>query len=71
MSGLEISKRDKSINFMKIEEVMPPMEKTMDEARGYIVADYQDYLEKEWIQELQRSYKIDVNEKVLKKLIKK
>lgn len=71
LSGLEISKRDKSINFMKIEEVMPPMEKTMDEARGYIVADYQDYLEKEWIQELQRSYKIDVNEKVLKKLIKK
>ncbi len=71
LSNSEKSQRDKSLNFMKIEKVLAPAEKSLTEARGYIVADYQDYLEKEWIQELQRSYKIEVNEKVLKKMIKK
>ncbi len=71
ISAPEKSKRDNSQNFMKIEKVMAPMEKTMAEARGYIVADYQDYLEKEWIQVLQRTYDIEVNDKVLKKIVKK
>ena len=71
ISAPEKSKRDNSQNFMKIEKVMGPMEKSMSEARGYIVADYQDYLEKQWVQELERSYDIKVNEKVLKKIIKK
>ena len=71
LSGAETSKRDNSQNFMKIEKVMPPTPKTMSEARGYIVADYQDHLEREWIQVLQRTYDVEVNEKVLKKIIKK
>lgn len=71
LSANEVSKRDKSTNFMKIEKVIPPSEKTIDEARGYIVADYQDYLEKNWIQELAQEYDISVNAKALKKLIKK
>jgi len=71
ISAPEKSKRDNSQNFMKIEKVMEPTEKTISEARGYIVADYQDYLEKEWIQELERTYEVKVNEKVLKKIIKK
>lgn len=71
ISAPETNKRDNSKNFMKIEKVMPSMEKTMSEARGYIVADYQDYLEKEWVQILERTYEVEVNEKVLKKIIKK
>lgn len=71
LSATEISKKDKSHNFLKIEKIIPPSEKTLNEARGYIVADYQDYLEKNWIQELEQAYKITVNEKVFKKMIKK
>jgi peptidyl-prolyl cis-trans isomerase SurA len=47
-----------------------PSPKTMDEAKGYVIADYQDYLEKEWISELQKKYPVKVNKKVLKSLTK-
>ena len=61
----------KTANFMKIEEVMPVKPKTLSEARGYAVADYQDFLEKQWVEELRKQYPVKVNEDVLKTLIKK
>lgn len=71
LSANEASKRDGSINFLKVEKILLPSEKTLKEARGYIVADYQDYLEKNWVQELAVKYPIEVNEKVLSSLIRK
>lgn len=44
--------------------------KTLDEARGYVVADYQDHLEKEWNKELKAKYPVKINEKVFKGLTK-
>lgn len=55
----------------KIKNVMGPSVKTLKEARGYVVADYQDQLEKEWLKELQKSYKVDINDKVFNSIIKK
>lgn len=56
--------------FYKIEEIMPPSPKALSECRGYVVADYQDYLEKQWVEELRRLYPVKVDEAVLKSLIK-
>lgn len=42
--------------------------KTLDDARGFIVADYQDYLEKQWEKQLKEKYPLKVNEKILKRL---
>lgn len=44
--------------------------KSLDEARGFVVADYQDYLEKKWNQELKNKYPMKVEEKTLKSIIK-
>ncbi len=44
--------------------------KSLDEARGFVVADYQDYLEKSWNQELKTRYPVKVDEKALKSIIK-
>jgi peptidyl-prolyl cis-trans isomerase SurA len=55
---------------VKIERLIPPTEKTLDEARGYVVADYQDYLELDWVESLRKEYEVKVNEKVLKSLIR-
>lgn len=63
--------KKKIIEFMKIEKILPPQDKTLDEARGYIIADYQDFLEKQWVEELQKQYKVKVNQKVFDQLIKK
>lgn len=71
LSPIEISKRNRSANFFKIEEILPPSQKKLKEARGYVVADYQDYLEKKWLEQLKQEYKVSVNEKVFKSLVKK
>lgn len=44
--------------------------KTLEDARGYVVAEYQDYLEKEWNAELRRKYPVKVEEPVFKSMVK-
>ena len=62
--------RTRSTSFMVIKEVKPPSVKSLDEARGYVIADYQDFLEKKWLEELNANYKVEKNDKVFKNLIK-
>ncbi len=57
--------------FYRVEEILPASDKKLDEARGYIIADYQDQLEKEWIQQLKKEYQVEINEEALKSLIGK
>ena len=66
-----LKKNETSFSFSTITKIFPVRDKTLKEARGYVVADYQDYLEKEWIKELEGSYKVDINQDALNKLIKK
>ncbi|MBN1597666.1 MAG: peptidylprolyl isomerase [Bacteroidales bacterium] len=51
-----------------VENILPPSEKTLTDARGLYTADYQNYLEKQWIEELRNKYNIEVNEKVLEEI---
>lgn len=44
--------------------------KMFDEVCGYVVVDYQDYLEEQWVEELCEIYEVDINCKVFKKFIK-
>jgi peptidyl-prolyl cis-trans isomerase SurA len=59
-----------SISFYKYISVEPANNKSLSEARGYVIADYQDQLEVEWIKELKNMYKVKVDEKVLKSITK-
>ena len=40
-------------------------EKALDEAKGLVISDYQDYLDKEWINKLRSKYNIQINNEVL------
>ena len=46
-------------------------QKSLDEARGYVVAEYQDYLEKQWNDKMRAEYPVKVNEKVFQSMVKK
>ncbi len=56
--------------FYKVEELLPARKKELSEARGYVIADYQDQLEREWVEKLRKRYPVKINKKVLSKLIK-
>lgn len=49
-------------------EVIPPEPKTLQESKGLVTADYQAYLETQWIQELKLKYPVIINEEVLSTL---
>lgn len=51
--------------------ILPPTDKKLNETRGLVISDYQDYLEKEWISELKKRYEVKVNKKVLRSLIER
>ena len=56
--------------FYSYNQTLEPSYKTLKEARGYVIADYQDHLEQKWVDGLKKAYLINVDDKVLKSLIK-
>jgi peptidyl-prolyl cis-trans isomerase SurA len=51
-------------------EKLQPQHKSLEEARGAVLADYQNYLEKQWLEQLKEKYRVDVNENVLSEIKK-
>ena len=54
-----------------VNAILKPGYKTLKDARGIYIADYQTYLEKQWIAELREKYTIEVNQEALTKLKEK
>lgn len=50
---------------VRVNEVVSPEPKKLNEARGLVTANYQDYLEQQWIKELRAKYPFKVNQEVL------
>lgn len=70
-SGLsELAQRNNLWYVVDFKQILPVSPKTLDEARGVITADYQSYLEKEWLQSLRGRYKVEVDESVLQQMWK-
>lgn len=69
-AGAIVANAKEPLSFMKVEKILPKSTKALKDARGYVVADYQEYLEKEWMNELTAKYKVVVNKDVLKSIIK-
>ena len=62
---------DSSYQFILVKQIVGPEPKTLKEAKGYIVSDYQEYLEKTWLASLRNKYPISLDESVFRSLIKK
>jgi peptidyl-prolyl cis-trans isomerase SurA len=59
-------KNEKNITIVEVKEVLEPEPKKINEIKGLITSDYQNYLEKEWVKNLKSKYKVEVNKEVLK-----
>jgi len=58
------------VSFVYIEEVIAPTYKTLEDSRGIITSDYQEYLEDEWIKSLREKYPYTIDEAILTSLKK-
>ncbi len=47
-------------NFVVIQEILPPSQKSFNESRGLVTSEYQNYLESDWIKSLRNKYKVEV-----------
>lgn len=65
------SNMDGSSTFVKYINVYPAhQQRSFEEARGLVINDYQQELEKQWIAALRKKYPVKVNQALLKQLIK-
>ena len=65
------NKDDNSSSFALIFKIYPlPGQKTFADARGDVISDFQDSIDKKWIAELKKKYPVKVNEEVLKSIAK-
>jgi peptidyl-prolyl cis-trans isomerase SurA len=68
--GISVDKvnADGSVTFVEITKVLEPTPKTLQEARGLITADYQTYLEQNWIKELRSKYPVEVKRDIFESI---
>lgn len=57
-----------SSRFVIVTGKRSPEPKALDEARGQITSDYQNYLEEQWIAELKEKYPVEVNRSLLSQI---
>ncbi|HSZ71752.1 MAG TPA: peptidylprolyl isomerase [Cytophagaceae bacterium] len=53
-----------------IDKIEAPRPKELEECKGIVISDYQNYLEKKWLDELKTKYPVNINEAELNKMVK-
>jgi peptidyl-prolyl cis-trans isomerase SurA len=71
VSPAKLDTKVNEFSFRKIEKIIPEQDKALNEARGYIIADYQDYLEGQWVESLRKQYPVKIEKAAFEGLVKK
>ena len=61
--------KDGRVYLVEVEAILPPAPKQLDEVRGQVISDYQEYLEAQWVQSLRNKYEVEVNQEVLEQTL--
>lgn len=61
--------KDGRFYLVEVEAILPPAPKKLDEVRGQVISDYQEYLEEQWVQSLREKYEVEVNQDVLEQTL--
>jgi peptidyl-prolyl cis-trans isomerase SurA len=54
----------------KVNATLPAGPKTLDECKGKVINDYQQYLEENWVKDLKNEFKVEVNQTVFESVKK-
>ncbi|HPF10623.1 MAG TPA: peptidylprolyl isomerase [Flavobacteriaceae bacterium] len=66
----KIFEENGSFTIVEGTELLPPGPMEFEEVKGRVLTDYQNLLEKEWMEQLRNKYTVEVNQKTLKKIKK-
>ncbi|MFT4611441.1 MAG: peptidyl-prolyl cis-trans isomerase SurA [Glaciecola sp.] len=66
----QIYEHNDSFHVVLANKVLPANNKTLQEARGKVVSDYQNYIEDHWVKSLHKRFKVVVDKKTLKRVKK-
>ena len=67
--GTHVVEKDGRVNQVRVKALVAPGYKSLAEARGQATSDYQNFLEKQWIQELRTKYPVKVNQAEVDKVM--
>jgi peptidyl-prolyl cis-trans isomerase SurA len=67
----DITKKGDYYFVTQINKTIPAGDKTLDECKGKIVNEYQQYLEQNWVNELKKEFNVKVNQDVFQKVKQK
>ena len=67
----EDMEKDGKVVFVDVKAILPPGPKALDEVRGLITTDYQNYLMDQWLKDLHAKYPVHVNQDILSSVIPK
>lgn len=68
-TGISEVYKDKDFYFVNnVVKVIPAGTKTLEETKGRVVNDYQQYLEDNWVSELKKEFKVKINNEVFEQL---
>ena len=66
----EITKDGEYYFVSRINKLIPASNKTLEECKGKVVNDYQQYLEENWVSDLKKQYTVKINQDVFEKVKK-
>ena len=69
-SALIYTEGTNDASYTKVDKIIPPTPKSLEDAKGFIIADFQDYLEKTWVENLREKYEVKVNQDVFDQMVK-
>jgi peptidyl-prolyl cis-trans isomerase SurA len=64
----EIIEKDSRFNIVLVKNTRKPEPKTLSDARGLYISEYQNYLEKLWVAQLREKYKVTLDTAVLESI---
>lgn len=68
-SGISEIIKDAEYYFVtNVNKTLPAGSKTLDECKGKVINDYQQYLEENWVKDLKNEFKVEVNQVVFEKV---
>ena len=59
------SEKDKKIVIVVVNKLLKPEPKSYMDSKGMVTADYQNYLEKEWLEALKKKYPVNIDKTIL------